>query len=103
MSEVSISPVERSRNAYSRFLQRMQDPGRGVALAATLGVSESTISRIKSDKVEDALLVIYCCGFKLVSTEKVCVDQDELRMLRQSYARAVQNEAIAQQLFGGDE
>jgi hypothetical protein len=75
----------------------------GVATAASMGVSESTISRIKSDKVEDALALLYACGFKLVSSEKVCVDSDELRMLRQSYARAVQNEAISRQLFCSDE
>jgi hypothetical protein len=103
MSELLITPLERSRKAHSRFLQRMQEPGRGVALAASMGVSESTISRIKSDKVEDALALLYTCGFKLVSSDKVCVDVDELRMLRQSYARAVQNESIAAQLFGGDE
>lgn len=103
MSEVSISPIERSRNAYSRFLQRMQVSGMGVAAAATLGISESTISRIKGEKVEDALALLYACGFKVVTSEKICVDRDELRMLRQSYVRVVQNESIANQLFGGEE
>jgi hypothetical protein len=103
MAEVSISPAERSRNAYTRFLQRMQGAGVGVATAATLGTSESTVSRIKTEKVEDALALLYAVGFKLVSNDRVCVDRDELRMLRQSYVRMVQNEQISSQFFGDDE
>jgi len=72
----------------------------GVALAATLGVSESTVSRMKTEQLENLLAFLYALGFKVVPQGKVCVDADELRMLRQTYARAVQCEQVAAQLFG---
>lgn len=84
-------------------LQRLQEPGMGVALAATLGVSESTVSRMKTDHLEGVLAFLYAAGFKLVAQGKVCVDAAELNMLRKAYVRAVQNEQLAAQLFGGDE
>jgi len=103
MTEVSLSPTERSRKAYSNVLQRLQSPGMGVALAASLGVAESTVSRIKTEKLEDVMNFLYAAGFKIVDQSKVCVEKDELRMLRQTYVRAIQNEATANQLFGDDE
>jgi len=103
MSELSLSPAERARKAHSKVLQRLQEPAIGVALAASLGVSESTVSRIKNERLEECLAFLYAAGFKVVAQGKVCVDSDELRMLRQTYARAVQNEQVAALMFGGDE
>lgn len=37
------------------------------------------------------------------SSDKVCVHADELKVSRSTYARAVQNESLAAQLFGDDE
>lgn len=91
MTEVSLSHAERSRKAYSKVLQRMQEPGMGVALAASLGVSESTVSRIKSEKLEDALNFVYALGYKVVDQAMTCVPQAELDMLQGFYARAHQN------------
>lgn len=81
-------------------LQRLQEPEMGVALAASLGVSESTVSRLKTDQLENVLALLYALGFKLVQQGQVCVDAGEIHMLRQAYARAVQNEQVAAQLFG---
>jgi hypothetical protein len=75
----------------------------GVALAATLGVSESTVSRIKTEQLENALRLVTALGFRLVDDDKVCVDALELQMLRQFYARAVLNEQVAARLFGSDD
>ena len=103
MSELLTSAAERSRKAHSAVLQAMQDPGTQRNLANVLGVSESTISRIKTEKLEDSIALLYQLGFKLVSSDRVCVLKGELNMLRQTYARAVQNEQAAAHLFGGDE
>jgi len=75
----------------------------GVAISAALGVSESTVSRIKTEHVEHVLSFLYALGFKLVSQDKVCSDLNEIQMLRQTYARAVRDEYVAARLFGGDE
>jgi hypothetical protein len=103
MSQLCLSPLERSRNAHGRVLQAMQATGTGVALSIAMGKSEATISRIKNDQLEDVLALLYHLDFKIVTGSKVCVDVGELNMLRQTYSRAVQNEKLAAQLFGGDE
>lgn len=103
MTELSVHPLERARKALARVFQQMQTPGKGGALAAMLGTSDSSISRIKNEHMESVLCVLYSLGFKLVSEDKICVSKDELHMLRQTYARAVQNEQAAAHLFGGDE
>jgi hypothetical protein len=81
----------------------MQGLGTGVSLAVAMGKSESEVSRIKNDRLEDVLLLVHHLGFKLVQSDRVCVQRDELNMLRQTYVRVVQNEQAAAQLFGVDE
>jgi hypothetical protein len=103
MSELCISPVERSRNAFTRVLQAVQAPGTQVAIAASLGASESTVSRIKTEKLQDALAFLYCAGFKVVTQGKVCVDGDALNFMRSITARVLSNEEQAASLFHGDE
>ena len=100
MSEVLISPLERSRKAHARILQAMQVTGTGAALAVAMGTSESSISRLKNEALESALALIYHLGFKLVEADKVCVQRDELNMLRNHYARTVAMQAKAAELFG---
>lgn len=51
MSTLCSTPAERARKAYSRVLQSLQDPGTQRNVAQVLGVSESTVSRIKTDGV----------------------------------------------------
>ena len=80
MSELSISPLERSRKAYSNVLQAMQDPGTQRNLAQIMGTSESTISRAKNT-LEDALALMYHLGFKVVSADCICVDRKRYEAL----------------------
>jgi DNA-binding XRE family transcriptional regulator len=76
------TPTDRARKAFSRCLQAMQEPGTQHTLAVTMGVSDSTVSRIKAEKLEDALTLICQLGFKVVSAEQVCVDRDYLQALQ---------------------
>lgn len=103
MSELCAGPLERARKAHATILQRLQEPGRGVSLATTLGVSESTISRLKNDQLENVLAFIHALGFRLVEHGKTCVDAGEIQMLRKTYARAVQDDLVAARLFGSEE
>ena len=88
-TQLSETPQERSRKAFARVLQVMGEPGRQVALAATLGTSESTISRLKTERLEDVLTVLYALGFKVVGSEKVCIDAQALEFMRATTARAL--------------
>jgi len=82
MSALSRTPAERSRKAHSRVLQALQEPGTQRNLAQAMGVSETTISRVKTEKLEDALALVYQAGFKLVPHDRRCVPADYLQALQ---------------------
>ena len=81
MTEASPSPIEKSRKAYSALLQALSDGGKQGAIAVALGVSDSTVSRIKTDKVEDALALLYLAGFKVVPQDVKCYRADYVEAL----------------------
>jgi hypothetical protein len=81
----------------------LKEHGVGVALSTTLGVSESTISRLKNDQLESVLALVYALGFKVVPQCKTCINTDALEFMRQTTARVLSNQEQAQQLFRDDE
>lgn len=72
MNELGATPAERARKAHSRVLQAMEDPGTARTVAQVLGVSESTVSRIKSEKLQDAITLMCHLGFKIVPQGMRC-------------------------------
>lgn len=93
MSALSTTPSERARKAYSRVLQAMQDPGTQRNVAQVLGVSESTVSRIKSEKLEDAITLLCHLGFKVVPQDMRCYPADYVTALHNLARLQMQNEA----------
>lgn len=83
MSELSLTPAERARKAHSSVLQAMQEPGTQRNLAQVLGTSEATVSRIKTEKLEDAITLLYHLGFKVVSRELKCYPEKYVDSLRE--------------------
>lgn len=80
MSELSSTPIERSRKAHSAVLQSLQDPGTQRNVALALGVSESTVSRTKAN-LEDAITLLYQIGFKVVSQDMNCYPAEYVKAL----------------------
>jgi AraC-like DNA-binding protein len=81
MSELSCTPAERSRKAHAMALQALQDPGSQRTVAQVLGVSESTVSRIKTEKLEDAITLLCHLGFKVVPVGMRCYPEDYVQAL----------------------
>lgn len=81
MSELSLTPTERARKAYSNVLRATQEPGTQRNVAQVLGVSETTVSRIKTEKLEDAVTLLYHLGFKVVSQDMKCYPADYVTAL----------------------
>lgn len=100
MSQLCLDPGEKARKAHSRVLQVLQNPGKGGALAVSMGVSDSAVSRLKTDHLEPVLHMLYRLGFKLVSSDMVCVAADELAFLKRTYVQQVAREQEASSLFG---
>lgn len=103
MSLLSATPAERARKAHGRLLHAMQEPGSQVALAKALGTSESTVSRIKNEALENALAMIYQLGFKVVREDRVCIDPGALDFMRRTTVRVMAQEDMAARMFEEDE
>lgn len=103
MSQLSQSPIERSRKAHSAVLQALQPSGTQANVALALGVSESTVSRTKTEKLEDAIALLYQLGFKVVSGERVCVDRDKYEAMCTIARAAMSCPLTAQRLIWDEE
>lgn len=68
-----ITPQERMRRSLTLVLQRLAVPGTQARLADSAGLSESTVSRIKSDRLEDVLTMLAYLDLKVVDASATCV------------------------------
>lgn len=96
MAEVCVPPPERARKTVQLVLQRLQEPGTGVAVAAAMGVSESTVSRMKTDHLEQVALFLACLGLKVVPSEFKCVDPAAYDFLTRTHEKVMR---VAPQLI----
>lgn len=62
-------------------LQRLQEPGRAVAIAAAMGVSESTVSRLKNEHLESLCELLAHAGMKIVPVEVKCFPAEKIDAL----------------------
>jgi len=81
MSPSLLPVVERSRKTSSIVLQRWQEVGKQSAMAVAMGVSDSTLSRLK-DQLETFSTVMSHLGLKVVPVEHQCTHPGELSYLR---------------------
>ena len=103
MTSLLTTPAERARKAYGKVLRSLEEPGRQLAIAATLGISESTASRLKNERLEDVLAFLYACGFKIVGEDRVCISESALQFMRETTARVMAQQDMASKLFEEDE
>lgn len=103
MPELCTPVAERARKAFARVLAVLQEPGSQVALAASLGASEATISRIKNERLQECLAFLYAAGFKVVPQGRVCVDPAKLDAVMTLARAAMGDEATARKLVWEDE
>ena len=100
MAASSLPPAERARKGSQLALQALQEPGRAAALAVAMGCSESSISRLKNEHMEQVLLFIAHLGLKVVPMEHTCVSRETYEFLTRSHQRVM---AQAPQLIWGED
>lgn len=81
MSSVLPTAPESARKMLQVVLQALAENGRAVAIAASLGISESTISRLKNEHLETLCAVLAHAGLKIVPAESRVIAPDRLRAL----------------------
>ena len=99
MSAVSPTPAERARKAHVTILRALQEPGRQVALATAMGISESTVSRFKTDQLEQLCTLLSHLGLKVVPSEYQCVDQKTFAAFQILWERAMSQTSAAKLIF----
>jgi DNA-binding XRE family transcriptional regulator len=93
-------PAERAKKGMSLVLKRMAE-GTQAALAVSMGVSESTVNRIKTERLEEVLLLLAHLGLKTVPTDFKCVDRESYDFLVRSHTRVM--EKAPQLIWDADE
>jgi hypothetical protein len=81
MTQSSPTVDASARKMVSTVLQVLQEPGRAVAIATALGVSESTVSRLKNEHLETLCSVLAYAGLKLVPADAHVVAKDKIEAL----------------------
>jgi hypothetical protein len=71
-------------------LQNLQRPGSAVSVAAAMGVSESTVSRLKNEHMESVLTMLAHLGLKVVPADFKCVDREAYDFLVRSHTRVME-------------
>lgn len=71
----------RAQANQSVVLKRLQEPGRQVAIATAMGVSESTVSRMKNEHLETLCELLAHAGLKIVPVEMQCFPKDKIAAL----------------------
>jgi len=74
-----------------------------MAIAAALGLSQTTVSRIKNERLEECLAFLYAAGWKLVDSDRVCITPEALEFMRATTVGALSDQQRARQFFGADE
>ena len=80
MTTSHTTPSDRASKTQSIVLQRLAPVGTQTALAVTMGVSDSIITRLK-EKLGEFAAVLAHLGLKVVPAEMHCVDAGHYRYL----------------------
>lgn len=87
----ALSPVfaETARKGLTLALHRLQEPGKAGAVAAAMGVSDSTISRIKTERLEECMQFLAHLGIKCVPADYRCVNPEAYAFLTKTHERVM--------------
>lgn len=99
MSATTPTAAERARKAHVAVLRALQEPGRQAALATMLGISESSVSRFKTEQLEQLCTFIAHLGLKVVPAEFQCVDPKTFQAFEVLFAKAMSQTTPGKLIF----
>lgn len=89
MASLCPTPTEKARKAAASVFQVLQKDGKQGQIATVLGMSDSTVSRLKNDHMQAVINVLYQAGFKVVPAEFKCIPEVQARAWFDSHQREV--------------
>lgn len=99
MSQSLPTPTERARKGMQFVLQALQEPGKAGALAVAMGLSDSTVSRVKNERAEEVILFLAYLGLKVVPSEYRYVDLKTFTAIEVVYEKAMSRLTLSELLF----
>lgn len=95
-----LTPPEMARKMEQKILQSLQESGLAKTISVCTGISESTISRLKTDHLSNFCQVLAHAGFKLVPSDEHTISAEKLNAFATLAAAAFGNsEAIVKTLM----
>lgn len=98
---MSLQAVERARKGFQLALRMLEEPGKAGDVANAMGLADSSASRIKNERLEEAILFLAHLGLKVVPADAKCMDPRDYDFLVEKVQRMVRIAPGA--LFGADE
>ena len=89
MNASLLSPPERARKGVALVLQSMQTGEKAGAIAAAMGISDATLSRIKNERVEEVALLCAHLGIKWVPADWECVSRAAFEFMTTTHERVL--------------
>lgn len=83
MNALSTDPLARARKIESTVLQRLASDASGAAIAIATGLSESKISRLKTDHLPDLAAVLAHLGLKVVPSDFECYKPEYIKLIHE--------------------
>lgn len=87
---MSLNAVERARKGIAHAMKALQEPGKAATAAAAMGLSEATASRIKNERLEEAITFLAHIGCKVVPSDAKCVDATAYEFLVAAHLKVMQ-------------
>lgn len=91
---VSNMPTEIARKSQTLVLQALQTEKRQTQIAAAMDCSQSTVSRLKNEHLENFCLMLAHAGLKVVEPDAPVVDEEKLKAMILLFANDVSVERM---------
>jgi DNA-binding NarL/FixJ family response regulator len=98
MPTASADPAIRARKIASIVLRRVHSGTTQDAIAASMGVNPSTVSRLLSEHLDKLALVLVHAGLRVVDENKRCYDPEYVEALMLLAREHMQRTQLAREL-----
>lgn len=102
MNEVSAAVIEMSRKNERAILHSLADTGQA-RVSTLLGLSESTVSRMKDGQIHAICQLISACGLKIVPAKYKCLDPIKAQAMVTLYEAALARISNPIELLWGED
>lgn len=95
MSELFTNPLDKARKAVAAVFQVLKTGGKQGQIATCIGMSDAAMSRFTNEQLEQAIVILYHAGFKVVSQEMHCYPAKDVEAWYATYKRVMDHAATA--------